>query len=43
MVRPLEENTTSSPVLAAPPSRIVTVLPTASFIWDATVRIQISS
>ena len=43
MVRPLEENTTSSPVLAAPPRRIVTVLPTASFICEATVRIQISS
>ena len=43
MVRPLAENTTSRPSAAAPPSRIVTELPVASFICDATVRIQISS
>ena len=43
ITRPLAENTTSSPVEAPPPIRIVTELPTASFICDATVRIQISS
>ena len=43
MTRPLAENTTSSPVDAAPPRRIVTDWPTASFICEATVRIQISS
>ena len=35
------ENTASSPVLAVPPSRTVTERPSASFIWEATVRIQI--
>ncbi len=43
MVRPEAEKTTSWPVSAAPPRRTVTVLPTASFICEATVRIQISS
>ena len=43
MTRPLAPKTTSSPVAAAPPRRIETVWPVASFIWEATVRIQISS
>ncbi len=43
MTRPLAEKTTSSPELAAPPRRIVTELPRASFICEAMVRIQISS
>jgi hypothetical protein len=43
ITRPLAENTTSRPSAAAPPMRIVTDWPTASLIWDATVRIQISS
>ena len=43
MTRPLAEKTASSPVAAAPPMRIVTDCPTASFICEATVRIQISS
>ena len=43
ITRPVAENTTSSPVAAAPPSRIVTERPWASFICEATVRIQISS
>ena len=37
------EKTTSRPSDAAPPIRTVTDWPTASFIWEATVRIQISS
>ena len=43
MVRPRAANTTSRPSAAAPPRRIDTELPTASFICEATVRIQISS
>jgi hypothetical protein len=43
IVRPLALKTTSRPSVAAPPMRMVTELPTASFIWEATVRIQISS
>ena len=42
-MRPLALKTASRPSLAAPPMRIVTELPTASFICEATVRIQISS
>jgi hypothetical protein len=43
ITRPEAPNTTSSPVAAAPPSRIETLWPVASFICEATVRIQISS
>ena len=43
ITRPEAENTTSSPEAAAPPSRTVTLRPSASFICEATVRIQISS
>ncbi len=43
ITRPEAEKTTSSPVAAAPPIRTDTDWPTASFIWEATVRIQISS
>ena len=43
MVRPLAENTASRPSAAVPPSRTVTDSPRASLIWEATVRIQISS
>ena len=43
MTRPLAEKTASSPVEAAPPTRIETDWPVASFICEATVRIQISS
>jgi hypothetical protein len=43
ITRPDAEKTTSSPVLAPPPRRTVTERPSASFIWEATVRIQISS
>ena len=43
ITRPLAANTTSSPVAAGPPIRIETDWPTASFICEATVRIQISS
>jgi len=43
ITRPDAEKTTSSPVAAAPPIRTYTDWPTASFIWDAIVRIQISS
>jgi hypothetical protein len=43
ITRPLAEKTTSSPVPAVPPRRIVTELPCASFICEAMVRIQISS
>ena len=43
MVRPLALNTASRPSAAVPPMRIVTELPVASFICEATVRFQISS
>jgi hypothetical protein len=43
ITRPLAANTTSSPVAASPPSRTETVRPTASFICEAIVRIQMSS
>jgi hypothetical protein len=43
ITRPLAENTTSRSSEVPPPMRIVTEWPTASFIWEATVRIQISS
>jgi hypothetical protein len=43
MTRPLAEKTASSPVEDAPPMRIDTDCPVASFICEATVRIQISS
>ncbi len=43
ITRPDAENTTSSPADEAPPSRTDTLCPVASFICEATVRIQISS
>ena len=43
MTRPLAAKTASSPVDEAPPIRIETDWPVASFIWEATVRIQTSS
>ena len=43
MTRPDAEKTTSRPSDAAPPMRTETDWPTASFICEATVRIQISS
>ena len=43
MVRPLAENSATSSVEDRPASRMVTVWPTASAIWEATVRCQISS
>ncbi len=43
MVLPEALNSTSRPSEAAPPIFTVTLLPVASFIWEATVRFQISS
>jgi hypothetical protein len=43
MTRPDAPKTTSRPSAAAPPMRTETDWPTASFICEATVRIQISS
>ncbi len=43
MILPEAENSTSRPSAEVPPTRTVTDWPTASFIWEATVRIQISS
>lgn len=43
MVLPEAENSAFRPSLERPPILTVTLLPTASFIWDATVRFQISS
>jgi hypothetical protein len=43
IVLPDALNSTSRPSAAAPPILTVTELPVASFIWDATVRFQISS
>lgn len=43
MILPEAENSTSRPSVARPPTFTVTDWPTASFIWEATVRIQISS
>ena len=43
MTRPEAPNTTSRPSEAAPPIRTETDCPTASFICEATVRIQMSS
>ena len=43
MVRPEALNSTRSPELDVPSTLTVTDSPTASFIWEATVRCQISS
>jgi hypothetical protein len=43
ITRPLAENSQASPVAAVAEIRTDTDLPSASFIWEATVRIQISS
>lgn len=43
IVLPDAVNSASRPSLARPAIFTVTELPTASFIWDATVRFQISS
>jgi hypothetical protein len=43
IVRPVALNSTASPALDVPPTFTLTDSPTASFIWDATVRCQISS
>ena len=40
---PVAVNSPASPLLAVASTRIVTLRPSASRIWDATVRIQISS
>ncbi len=42
-MRPEALNSTLSPVLEVPAMRTLTDSPTASFIWEATVRCQISS
>ena len=43
MVLPDALNSASRPSAAVPPIFTVTELPAASFIWEATVRFQISS
>ena len=43
MTLPDAENSAVSPALESPVTRIVTEWPVASFIWQATVRFQISS
>ncbi len=43
IVRPDALNSTSSPADDLPPTFTVTDSPTASFIWEETVRCQISS
>ncbi len=43
IVLPEAVNSASRPSEARPPIFTVTLLPTASFIWEATVRFQISS
>ncbi len=43
MILPEAENSTSRRSEEVPPTLTVTDWPTASFIWEATVRIQISS
>ncbi len=43
IVLPEAVNSASRPSAAVPPIRTVTLLPIASFIWEATVRFQISS
>jgi hypothetical protein len=43
MVLPDAANSARSPVLLEPASRTDTLVPTASAIWDASVRCQTSS
>lgn len=43
MILPEAENSTSRRSAEVPPTLTVTDWPVASFIWEATVRIQISS
>ena len=43
IVLPLAANSARSPVVLVPASRTDTLVPTASAIWEARVRCQISS